>query len=121
MAVFGLLLLVVAVTYVAFPLHGVLHRSVETVAMTEWLSWDYGSLDFGESSVVHTIEGSSRTFPYEERDGAVKVMEGDSPYLIMTRFGGNKLMTADGSHIFYLKSSMVSSSSASYSSEGGEE
>lgn len=118
MAVFGILLAVVAATYVGFPLHGVLHRSVETVAMTEWLSWDYGSLDFGDSSVVHAIGGSSRSYPYEERDGAVKITEGGETYMVLTRFGENKLMTSDGSHLFYLKSSLVTSSSTS---EGGDE
>ena len=119
LAIFGMAVAAIAASYVIYPIHSVLHRSVATVAGTEWMSWDKSILSFDKDRATHRTQSYSRTLPYEERDGAIKIMDGEADYMILTRFGDARLITSDGRTIFYMKTAVSGSSSEKGSEQRG--
>lgn len=101
--IFLILLGITAASYVLFPLRQVLGRNVESVVNTEWVSWDNGSLLFHEETVEHVGKENTTTHSFEEEHGAIEILDDGQIYMILSRFGENKLMTSDGKAVFYLK------------------
>lgn len=119
LAALGVFAMLAAMSYVCFPIWGVLTRSSDSVASTEWVSWNLGSLTFEEETVTHKTAESTYTLPYEERDGAVRITQSGKDYMVLARFGSNKLITSDGAAVFYLKTASASTADWSEEPRGG--
>ena len=100
-----LLAVLAAGWYCFFSMDGVYQRSVESVANTEWISWEEGSLYFTDYQAKLVTDTSTSTYNYEEREGTVWMrseFEGDQ--IVLVRFKDTRMITSDGKVVFYLKS-----------------
>ena len=97
----------IAVWYLSFSLCGLFGRSSDSVSNTEWVSWNVGTLYFGETTGNYNDSENSTFFRFEEQGGSVKIIVEEQLYMALTRFGGNKLITSDGASVFYLKGELA--------------
>ena len=100
---FGVLAIAIAFWYLSFSFSGLFGRSSESVSNTEWVSWNVGTLYFGETTGTYNDSKKSTFFRFEEQDGSVKIIVEEKLYMALTRFSDNKLIKSDGSSVFYLK------------------
>ena len=94
-------------------MEGIYQRSVESVANTEWISWEEGSLYFTDYQAKIVTDTSTSTYNYEERDGTVWMrseFEGDQ--IVLVRFKDTRMITSDGKVVFYLKSAVKAEESS---------
>ena len=89
--------------YLIHALNGVLGRSSASVSNSEWVSWNVGTLYFGETTGNYNDSTKSTFFRFEERGGAVKIIVNEELFMALVRFDENKLMTSDGKSVFYYK------------------
>ena len=97
------LFLALLISFVFFPLSGLLGRSTESVKGSEWIS-NVGTLSFSDNVCRYVDNESAKTYTYLERYGTV-TLYADSGELetSFTRFGDKKLITSDGRTIYTLK------------------
>lgn len=98
----GVFIAIVAL-YVFNSCHGVFGRSTDSVSFTEWVSWNVGTIQFGNTTGNYNNTVESLFFRFEEKAGTVKMIVNEKIYMILTRFDDNLLLTSDGMDAFYYK------------------
>ena len=93
----------VAFWYLSFSFAALFGRSTESVRNTEWVSWNVGTLYFGETTGTYNDSKESTFFRFEEQSGSVELIVDERLYMALTRVGGNKIITSDGANVFYFK------------------
>lgn len=93
----------VGVWFLGYSFIGVFGRPSGSVANSEWVSWNVGTLFFGETTGLYSTAEKRIEFRYEERGGSIKIYEYEEVAFCLTRFGDKKLIKSDGSSVFYYK------------------
>lgn len=97
------LLIAVAAWYLLNGCSGIFGRSTETVKFSEWVSWDVGTIQFGNTTGYYNNEKENLFFRYEEQSGSIKMIVNEKVYMVLVRFDDNLLLTSDGKDAFYYK------------------
>ena len=91
--------------YACFAMNGIFQRNVDSVVNTEWISWDNGTLSFGEYQARLVTDSTTFTYNFEEREGTIWMKsQFENDQLVLVRFKNTRMITSDGKRIFYLKS-----------------
>lgn len=101
--ILAIALIGVSFWYLSFSFAGLFGRSVDSVSNTEWVSWNVGTLYFGETTGTYNDSKKTTFFRFEEQSGSVKVIVEEKLYMALTRVNDNKIITSDGMSVFYLK------------------